>query len=213
MGGDRLKKTKSFQGVATVVLKMGEQTLPLKQTTTMVYPDRLRQVTTTPTGDQTLVINGTEGFTLTGNNAQPLPPSAIQDQTKEQSRSLQYLLRYYDDPSLEVLAAGREQVDGTNCNVLAVSFRGVESRLWVTPDDKVVRQSYRGTHPVTHAPGLVENRLSDYRFEAGLLIPHKQTRSVDGKEAMVITINSFFVNPPVDLKLFNKPAALTVPQH
>jgi predicted Zn-dependent peptidase len=213
MGGDRLKKTKSFRGVATVLLKMREQPLSFKQTTTMVFPDRLRQVTTTQMGDQILVINGTEGFTVTGDKVQPLPASSLQDQIKEQSRSLQYLLHYYDDPSLEVLAAGQEQVDGTNCNVLAVSFKGVDTRLWVTPDDKVIRQSYSGTNPVTHAPGLVENRLSDYRFEAGLLIPHKQIRSVDSQESMVITIDSFLVNPFVDLKLFSKPALPLVPAH
>jgi len=48
---------------------------------------------------------------------------------KERVRSLEYLLRYHDDPGLQALAAGEENLDGTACRILAIAFQGAESRL------------------------------------------------------------------------------------
>jgi len=205
MGGEALTKTTSLRSAASVNLKTGGQSMTLKQATTIVFPNQSRQVITTPMGDQTAVINGEEGFMIMGGKVQPMPAAMLQDQKKEQARNLLYLLRYHDDPGLELIAAGREKLEGAECQILATSLKGVESRLWVAPDGKVVKQAYQGTNPLTRAPGMVESTLSDYRLEGGLLIPHQQARRIDGEEIMTITIESFEVNPKVAADSFQQP--------
>jgi predicted Zn-dependent peptidase len=197
LGADALKRTESLRSGASVTLK---------QNTTIVFPDKVRQAITTPMGEQIVVINGAEGFMMMGEKSQPLPANLLQEQTKEQGRNLIYLLHYYDDPALEVLAAGEEKIEGTDCQILAVSFKGVESRLWVAPDGKALKQTYQGMNPLTRAPGMVENTLSDYRPEGTLVIPRQQARRIEGEELMTITIESLEVNPKVDMGLFKKPA-------
>src|ERR1044071_4655762 len=205
VGSDALKKTDSVRSSANVAVKMGGQSMSLKQTTTIVFPDKVRQVISTPRGDQTVVINGEDGFMLMGEKAQPIPPPLMTEQSKEQVRNLFYLFRYHDDPGLEMISAGEEKIDGADCQILAASFKGVESRLWVSSEGKILKQSYQGMNPLTRAPGMVENKLSDYRPEGGLLIPHQQERKIDGEELMQITMDSFEINPKVDPDIFKKP--------
>ena len=206
MGNDALKKTETLRSTATVALKMGGQSLSLKQTTTIVFPDKVRQAVSTPMGEQTVIINGEEGFMVMGDKTQPLPLAQMQEQNKEQARNLIYLFRYNDDPGLDLVAAGEEKVAGIDCQILATSFKGVESRLWVSSEGKVIKQSYQGINPLTRAPGMIENTLSDFRPEGALLIPHQQERRIDGEDVMKITIDSFEVNPKVDPAIFKKPA-------
>jgi predicted Zn-dependent peptidase len=205
LGGDALKKTEALRSDASVAVKMGGQSMTIKQTTTIVFPDKVRQAMKTPVGEQTLVINGTDGFMVMGDQVQPLPATMLQEQAKEQGRNLSYLLRYHDDPSLEMVAAGNEKLDGSDCSILAATFKGVESRLWIAADGKVLKQAYQGMNPLTRAPGLVETIMSDYRPESQLVMPHKLARTVDGQEVMTITVDAFEVNPKVDPALFNKP--------
>ena len=70
---------------------------------------------TTPVGEQTVVVNGKDGFMLMGGKAQPLPATMLEEQAKGQGRSLHYLLRSYDDPALEMVAAGEEKIGGADC--------------------------------------------------------------------------------------------------
>lgn len=206
MGGEAFKNLQSIRSTGTLSLSMAEQSLSLKQTTTLVFPDKTRQVITSPMGEQTIVLNGADSFMVAGGKSQPLPAEAAQEVRKEQARTLPYLLKFSNDPQLETIAAGQEELDGVQCGILAVTFNGVESHFWVGPDGRILKQSYQGVHPLTRTPGIVENTFSDFRPEGALLIPHKQTRSVDGAKVMELVFESFEANPSVDPAAFQKPA-------
>ncbi len=158
-------------------------------------------------GDQTVVVTGAEGFAVAGGRTMPLPSAALERQTRGMARDLRILVRYASDPSLEAVAAGEDTVDGVKCQVVAVTYKGAESRLCVAPDGKVLKQSYQGEHPTTRAPAQIEVYYSDYRDVEGRMVPHKEVIKADGQEAVSLTLESFKVNPPVDDKLFEKPAA------
>jgi zinc protease len=206
MGAEALKKADTVQSTGSLEIKVGGQSMSLKQTTSLVFPDKVRQAVSTPMGDQIIVINGKDGFMKFGDKVQPLPSTMLEDQAKEQARNLVYLFRYSDDPTLEIVAAGKEKVDGADCEILSATFRGVESRMWINGEDKIVKQSYQGTNPMTRAPGMIESSLSDYRSEGGFLVPHKQVRRMDGEDIMTVTVESFELNAKIDPELFKKPA-------
>lgn len=206
LGGDAAKKLDGVRSSATIALSMGGQSMSLKQTATLVFPDKARQVISTPMGDQTVVMNGEDCFVIVSGKAQAIPEAAAQEMKKEQSRNLTYLLRCHDDPSLEAVAAGEENVGDVPCRIVALSCKGVESRIWVAPDGKILKQSYQGTHPLTRTPGTVDNLFADYRPEGPILIPHKTTRLIDGQEVMTATVESFETNPKIEPDAFAKPA-------
>jgi len=92
LGGEALKRAEAIKTGGSLGLKMGDQTMALQHNTIVAFPDRVRQVLSSPMGDQTVVINGQGGFVLSGGNVQPLPAEALEEQTKEQRRNLLYLL-------------------------------------------------------------------------------------------------------------------------
>ena len=206
MGGEALKKVEGIQSTMSVDLSMGGQSFSTKQAVTMVFPDKVRQVMSLPMGEQTFVINGDDSYVKMGDKVQPLPAGLAEEQQKEQGRNLFYLLRYHDDPALELVADKEEAVGSVNCRILATTFKGVESRMWVAPDGKVLKQTYQGKNPLTRTPGTVETLYSDYRTEGSVMIAHKQSRRMDGEEIMTVQVEKFEINPKLDPDVFKKPA-------
>jgi predicted Zn-dependent peptidase len=207
LGGADGAAVKAIEMSGKMALNMGGQSMSMSRTSLVVFPDKVRSVVTTPMGEQIVVLTGDEGFVTMAGNTRPLPGEALEDQKKQMARDLQMLVRFASDAQLEVAAAGKEDVDGTSCDVLAISYRGSESRVWVAPDGRVLKQTFLGKNPLTRTPGNMEAYYSDYREVGGRMVPHKQVVKSEGQEVMTFTLDSFTVNPPVDEKAFAKPAA------
>jgi predicted Zn-dependent peptidase len=190
---------------STIAFSLGGQTMSLTQDMSLVLPDKLHQTIKTPMGDQMLVINGDQGYMKAGGQTQPLPGSAIEDQLKDLGRELLVLMGNRDNPEMEALAAGSDNVDGTSCDLMAVNFMGSESRICVADDGTVIRQSYQGKHPMQQTPGMIEVRFSEYSEISGHLIAHKQVMTFEGQPLATITLNSIELNPDIDSTIFEMP--------
>jgi len=191
----------------TVALSMGGQSITVGQTVEIELPDKIRQVIKTPMGEQTIVIRGDQGFMSAAGQQRPLPSAAVEEAVHDLDHDLIVLLHSLDEPSLEAVSAGTEDVDGVTCDVVAVSLRGTESRLWIDPDGRVVKQSYQGKHPLQGTPGLIELHFSDYRDAAGILAPHKQVMTFEGQPLATVTLDSLSLNPQLDAQIFEMPGS------
>lgn len=207
LGGADAATVVAISSSATTTVSMGGQSMSLKRSGLIVFPNRVRQAVVTPMGEQVIVMDGGEGFMTMGGQVRPLPSSMVEKEQEDLRRDLRVLVRYHADPELEAVAGGADEVDGQPCTVLAVTFKGVASQLCVAEGGTVVRQTYQGTNPLTRAPGQVELRFADYRELDGRQVPHRQIMLVDGEEVMSSTLESWQVNPAVDEALFAKPAA------
>ena len=123
---------------------------------------------------------------------------------KDAFHELPYLARVAGD--VDSVAAGTETVDGTPCDLIAVTWQGSESRLCVAKDGKVLKQSYAGKNPMTGAPGRIEVTYADWRDVSGHLLPFKQTVTIDGEALATVTVESIEVNPSLEPSLFEVPA-------
>jgi hypothetical protein len=127
-------------------------------------------------------------------------------QISDLSRQLLFLVSGVGDDSLEAVAAGSEDVDGAPCEIVAVSYGGTESRLWIAADGTVTKQVYQGKHPMQGTPGTIELRFSDYREQDGRMIPYKQTMLFEGEELGTMEINTIAINPELAADTFEIPA-------
>lgn len=207
LGGKDSDKVKAIRSASKMTVTMQGQSISLGQTVLMVFPDKIRQSVQSPMGEQTMVLAGGEAFVSFGGQVRPLPAAMVEKARSDMGRDLRVIVRYASDPELEALAAGHEDVDGTPCDVVAVTLRGTTSRLWIAPDGRILKQSYQGENPATRAPGSVEVLYSDYRDLAGRKVPHKEIIKVDGQEAATLTLDAFEVDPEFDPAVFQKPAA------
>ena len=207
LGGKDRGAVNAIRTTGTLQISMGGQALSINQTVLCVFPDKIRVEQKTPMGEITSVVAGEDGFQIRGGQAASIPPEQLQERRKQMARDLRFLVRYADDPAVEAVAAGQEDVGGTKCDVVAVTYHGAESRLCVDADGKVVKQTYQGMNPLTRAPGQAEVLYSDYRSFEGLQVPHKQVIRFDGQDALTLVLESFEVNPAVEMAQFQKPAS------
>jgi zinc protease len=205
LGGEAPSSVDAIRSSGTMTINMGGQSMSMKRTVLIDFPDRLRQAMQTPMGEQVVVLAGEGSFMSFGGQVRPIPAEKVQEEARDLARDLRFIVRYHDDESLEAVAGPPEEVDGEPCRALAVTLRGVASRLCAAADGRVLAQSYQGKHPLTQAPAQIENRFSDYRMVDGHLVPHTQVVLVDGEEVMVMKLESFEVNPVIDPALFARP--------
>jgi len=207
LGGSSPASVNAIQSASNMELSMGAQKMALTRSVLLVFPDKLRETIKTPMGEQVTILNGGEGYMAMGAQSRPLTADMVEEKKKGLGRDLRTIVRYAEDPGLEAVAAGKETVDGVACDVVSVSFHGAESRLFVDPKGLVVKQVYQGKNPLTQVPGTLEVFYSDYREMDGRQVPHKQVIKADGNEVVTMTLETFDVNPQVDVAVFDKPAA------
>ena len=200
------EKVRTLTADYTVVLSMGGQAMTLGQSVNFVLPDKLHRVMKTPMGDQTMVINGDRGYSSSGGQNRPLPGEMVVEQFQDLNRELLVLASSLGRPDLEAVSGGSEEVEGTPCDVAAVSLGGTESRLYIDADGKVVKQSYQGKHPMLRTPGQMEVLYSDYREVDGWMVPHKHVMTFEGDELATISVDAISINGAVEDALFELPA-------
>jgi hypothetical protein len=207
LGGEAPGSVGALRTRASLVVSMQGQSLTLGQETLVVYPDRVHSVLQTPGGEQTIVIDGNEGFMLMAGQSQPMPAEAVSRQLAEIARDVRSLIRLTDSDELSVLAAGSDEVDGTSCSVIVLEVGETTTSLCVDEEGRPLRQAYQGTHPFTQAPGEFEVYFSDFREVSGRLFPFVQETRIDGNDFAVRTADSVEVDPEFDQAMFEKPAA------
>jgi predicted Zn-dependent peptidase len=206
IAGDGAKVT-SVKTDMTMEVKMGGQSMALGQSVAFELPDKMSVTVSTPMGEQKIVINGDRGVMSMGGQQRPLPEEMVADQFKQLTRDLLLLANSLGEEGLEAVAAGKEEVDGRSCDIVAVSFQGAESRLFVAPDGTVVKQVYQGNHPMQRTPGTIEVHFSDYREVDGRMIPHKRVMHFDGEEFASVSIDAISINPELEAGMFEMPAS------
>jgi hypothetical protein len=207
LGGANSSSLEALRTSTSLSVSMQGQQMTLAQTFLVVFPDQLYLTIQTPVGMQEVVITGGEGFVRMGGRSQPLPAEQVERQVRELGRELFSLLRNHQSEDLEVALVASEEVEGSAVQTILVSSPTIATRLWVDGEGRLVKQTYQGTHPATGAPGEYEVVFSDYRNVGDFNLPHKRVTKIDGAEFATATVESFEINPPVDMAVFEKPAA------
>jgi hypothetical protein len=196
---------RSVQAGATVVVSMGGQSMSLGQETSFILPDRIRVSVSTPMGQQVVTINGSAGVMEAGGRSAPVPGEMVESSVRDLNRELLVVLDNAEDPELEAVAAGSDEVDGAACEIVSVTFNGTESRLCVDEAGTVLKQSYQGKHMFQGTPGLVEVRFSEYGDVDGRRLPRRQEIRFEGELLATVTVDSLEINAELDPSLFELP--------
>ena len=177
----------------------------VKVVSTLSFPDRLRQESTTPMGHMVSVINGGEGFMSMPMGTRPIPESRRSELTKTIHRQTVYLAQHRNDPDFKVQSLGSEDVDGAPLEALLVSFGGEETKIFVEPSSgRVVRQVFRAPVPLGGQAEMVSS-FSDFRPASSLVLPYKSQTTMNGELQQSSVTEEIAVNPPVDDALFKRP--------
>lgn len=204
-GGEAGTEIRGYRLDANASISLQGQQLPVQQSVIWMFPDRFRTDFSIMGQQQSMVLSGDQGFMMAMGQTQDLPPAAVEQQLASRGRDVWYLVASHDDGGIEAVHAGTSEVGGTACDLVQVTFQGVDSTLCVDADGRVLQQTYQGNNPLTQAPGTLTSTFSDFRDVDGIPVAFKMVQEFDGEPFLDATVTTFELNPTADDATFTKP--------
>src|SRR5262249_51455207 len=117
-----------------------------------------------------------------------------------------FVAAHVDDPKFTFTANGTQKVGNVDAKIVDVNADGTAVRWYVDPaTGTLLRESYTATGD--SGPFQGETDLSEWRAFDGVKIPTRHVNRQNGTQSSVVTFTNVHLNPPVDEKLFEKPAS------
>jgi hypothetical protein len=192
------EKLESIRLTYQMTTELGDESISGGRTVVYALPDRMSQVVPSPVGEAAVVLDGERGFMRNASGQLELPAEAVKAARATLGREMIVIAGNTDNPELEAVAVGTEEIDGKPCEIVAIDFLGGRSRLYVDGEGRVVRQTYAGRHPFDGSPGKIELRFSNHEIVGGRLLPRRQVMLFDGEEVATVTLESVEVNLELD---------------
>jgi zinc protease len=208
MGGEaKLKSIQAVQLDINSTQKTPQGEIPMTVTTTIAFPDRMHVAAKGPMGEFTMVVSPESAFVSVAHmGVQDLPESRKQETLTQIKRELIYIGQHAKDPSFVFAAGDSEKIGDVDTKVLDVSGDGVNMRLYVDPQTgHVLRETYQAMG--RSGPVPTETDLSDWKTSDGLTLPYLHKNKQNGEESGTVQYTAVQINPTLDPKLFEKPAA------
>ncbi len=173
---------------------------------TVLYPDHMHLAMESPMGPMTVVFAPTGAFMSAQGQVRPIPSSAAKESLDQIKRDPTFIAAHTDDPKFTFTADGSEKISNIDAKIVDINADGTAVRWYVDPASGILlRESYTASGQA--GPFRGETDLSDWKVFDGVNIPTKHTNRQDGKDSSVVTFTEVRINPEVDSKLFDKPAA------
>lgn len=167
----------------------------------IIYPDKQAETMRMPQGKVLLVVTPNDAFMVVGGQAQDLPP----DHSSSLNAALKHdpinVLQHINDPSYVFVAAGQQELDGTQATIVDVEAAGIPTRWWIGADGRLLRERYYGEG------GMMETvTYSAWKSFDGLQYPTKyETLNEAGQSKMTMTLTGMQINPAISPSLFQRP--------
>jgi zinc protease len=177
------------------------------------FPDKLRAAVRAEQlpGEMLIVVTPSTAFmSMPGAGARDMAASMKQERLNSLKREWIALAQHVNDPAYVFTLAGTQKIGNTEADVVEISSNGVEAKWALDPQSgRLLQVSYKDTGQRGQVQRVIE--YSDWRAADGLTVPFKRTVSDNGELNATEQIQTYQINPPVDPKLFEKPAAAAAP--
>lgn len=205
-GQSKVASVKSILQKGKVMMQTPQGEIPITVESITVFPDRAYQKMMTPMGEMVMVASPSASFMSGAMGSRDLPASQKEEQLKEIYRDPFFILQHAGDPDVTFTSAGSEKIGDIDAQIVDVNSKGAEVRWYVDPaSGRILRSSNRAMTPT--GPATQVKTYSDWRMVDGISLPFHSVVTVNGEESGKSTTEEIVINPQVDSKLFEKPAA------
>lgn len=183
--------------VGTISMKTPQGPMDVEVESVTRFPDAHRQVIKTPMGEMTMVSTPEAAFMMSPMGSRDLPDSQRQSMKNESKQDLLNVLKNADNPAYTFNVVGTE---GT-AQILEVNADGSTFKWYVDPaTGKVLKKVAQGRM------GEQVTEFTEWKTFNGINLPvaFTMTGGANSGGGKMTTIE---INPTLDAKLFEKPAA------
>jgi zinc protease len=188
---------------ATQKTPQGDMEVEVEQT--VVFPDRVYSVMKTPMGEMRMVSTAEASFMVVpGMGTRDMPGSQRDNLRAQAKQDMLTILKYPERYTFA--AAGTEKIGNVDARILEVTIDGDTARWFIDPaTGRVLRKVSRGRSPMVQ--GDVVTEYTDWKSFGGLMFPVGTKSTNNGEQLSATSTKSVEVNPAVDVKQFERPAA------
>jgi hypothetical protein len=166
------------------------------------FPNSRRQVMKTPMGEMTMVSTSDAAFMIGPMGTQDLPGSQRTAMQSDARQDLLTVLKNADKPDYTFTVVGTEKVSYVNAQVLEISSGGSTFKWYVDPaTGRILRKVGQGRM------GEQVTDYTEWKKFGSLNLPVTFTVTAGGQPGGGGKITMVEINPAVDPKMFEKPAA------
>lgn len=204
MGG--LPRLKSIKAMHVAIEESDSGGPPSPVDVILAFPDSMHVDVQTPQGTLTIVASPDAAFmSMAGMGTRSMPPAQKTEMLAQLHHDLVYVAQHADDPAFSFTAAGTEKIGDVDAAILDIGGAIPWARWYIDPKTGyILREKYKGMGQSGPFDG--ETNLADWRSADGLTMPYKHQNKQDGKETSNAEFKKIEINPPLDPKLFAKPA-------
>lgn len=166
---------------------------PLEVTTTIIYPDAIRQTVDTPQGTLRMTYSGGEGTMYMGGQQQALPPQQARQLRETLNRD--YLSVALRSGELEPEFTGMEEFEGSEYAKVRIPINDTPVTFLVDPDTGYPRiMRYQQFNPQAGEQATIETRYSDWTVVDGVAYAYSAVTYVNGNQATTEEYSSHTVH-------------------
>lgn len=191
---------KATHSVVTVSMTQ-PQPMDIEIDQTLSYPDTQRRVMKTPMGEFTMVVSPSAAFMSGAMGTQDMPASQRDAMKAESKFEFLTVLKSIDSPAYAFAASGTEKVGDANAQVLSITTDGTTVKWFIDPaSGKLLRTSRQGRMGDQVTEFTAWKKAGDLNLPAAFSVTANGEKSASGESKLME------INPPIDAKLFEKPA-------
>ncbi|MFZ0955580.1 MAG: pitrilysin family protein [Candidatus Sulfotelmatobacter sp.] len=208
MGGEaKLAGIKSTKATLTITRKTPQGDVPIPMETIVVFPDHLHADMQTPNGNLEIVVTPDAAFmAMPGQGVRDFPASQKAESLEQIKRDPIFIAAHWKDPDVFFHAAGTEKIGDIEARIVDVNAEGAAIRWFVDPQTgHILKETYRTLGPSGPAQG--ETIMENWKPLGGLTVPLVRQNKQNGEDSSSAEYTALEVNPTVDSKIFDKPAA------
>ncbi len=212
MGGTaKINTIKSLRRKVSATVNTPQGEMAFQAEAVSVFPDRSWQkIMGTPMGDMVMVLTSQAAFMTSPQGSQDMPASMKEEALKDLLRDPLLVAQHGDDPKYVFSAGATEKVGDVEARILEVNAAGAEVRWYIDPQTgRILRAAWQGMG--MGGPAATVADYADWKSVDGVSMPFKETRTQNGAKAMSVELTGVELNPTIDPKIFEKPAAAAKP--
>jgi zinc protease len=208
-GAAKVDAVKALHQTSVSAQNTGPATISFNVDTTIVFPDRIRAVAHAEQmpGEMVVVASPQTAFMTMGDaGTREMPQSMKQDRLNNIRRDYLLIAQHLNDPKYVFALGGTEKIADIEAQVVDISGDGISVRWTLDPrTGRLLRALYKAIGGAGPAQRVVD--YSDWRPVEGLNLTFKRAITENGQPVASEEIKTIQINPPVNPKLFDKPAS------
>ncbi len=214
-GAARLDSVKAVRQKIVSTQHSPQGTITFDNDMIIHYPDKLRAAVSAGElpGEMLIVVSPEASFmAMPGAGVRDMPPSLKQERLETITRDWIFVAQHVNDPGYVFTLAGTEKLGGAEAQVVNILGNGISVKWALDAESgRLLQVSFQAAGQ--HGPVERVIAYSDWRQAGGLTVPFQRAITEDGQLSATEQIQTFQVNPAIDPKLFEKPAADSAAPH